>query len=295
MAAAKRTPDPERDAVVERLIRWAESRADVRALILTSTRANPEADVDAFSDYDVIVVVTDVRPYYDDRNWLEAFGRVLVRYRDPMYEYLGCLRFASITQYESGLKIDFTIWPAELLRRVVGEPLPDFLDVGYSVLVDKDGLTGGLAAPTRAAYVPTPPGQRALDDVVEEFLHEATYVAKHLRRGDLLPAKYNLDHAMKHDNLRLVLEWRVAVGNGWSRPARAYGKSLMRRLPAGIREDLAATYVGPGIEENWEALFRTVALFRRVAEEVAESLGLEYPRDLDRRVCEYLGRVRDAE
>jgi hypothetical protein len=39
---------------------------------------------------------------------------------------------------------------------------------------------------------------------VEEFFHEATYVAKHLRRDDLLPAKYNLDHAMKQRDLRAI-------------------------------------------------------------------------------------------
>jgi len=280
------------DDVIERLVRWGDSRDDVRALILTSTRAIAGADVDPFSDYDVVVVATDVSPYYEDRTWLESFGRVLVRYRDPIRTYLGSPRFASITQYESGLKIDFTLWPVELLKRVVAGELPDSLDVGYSVLLDKDGLTEGLASPTHCAYVPSPPDQEEFDRVVEEFLHEATYVAKHLRREDLLPAKYNLDQAMKQDNLRLLLEWRVALENGWSLPASAYGKGFKRRLPPGIWEELELTYAGPGIKENWEALFRTIALFRRVAREVGESLGLEYPRDLDRRVCDYLRGVR---
>ena len=49
------------DPVLSALAEWAESREDVRALILTSTRAVPDAELDAYSDYDVVVVVADVR------------------------------------------------------------------------------------------------------------------------------------------------------------------------------------------------------------------------------------------
>ncbi len=53
------------------------------------------------------------------------------------------------------------------------------------------------------------------------------------------------------------------------------------------------TYTGAGIPENWEALFRTMALFGRVAVEVTDDLGYAYPLDLDRRVTEYVRAVRD--
>ncbi|MCK4832753.1 MAG: aminoglycoside 6-adenylyltransferase, partial [Anaerolineales bacterium] len=33
------------------LVRWAQERPSVRALLLTSSRANPNAAVDLFSDY----------------------------------------------------------------------------------------------------------------------------------------------------------------------------------------------------------------------------------------------------
>ncbi len=47
-----------------------------------------------------------------------------------------------------------------------------------------------------------------------------------------------------------------------------------------------ATFVGPGIEENWEALFR------EVSRTVAADLGLEYPEELDRGVTRYLEAIR---
>jgi aminoglycoside 6-adenylyltransferase len=287
---------PERDQVLEELVRWGGDRADVRAMILTSTRADPEANPDPFSDYDVIVAVTDTRPFYEDRGWLDDFGRVLVLYRDPMRTVRGGEQFAYITQYDNGLKIDLTLCSTGVLDYIASRPsLPDDLDVGCAVLLDKDDLTRGLAPATRGAYVPEPPGEGAYRELIEEFLHEATYVAKHLWRDDLLPAKYNLDHAMKQVNLRRMLEWRIEADHGWALPTRAYGKGLKRLLPEDSWQELAATYAGAGIEENWDALFRTIDFFRTVATEVGERLGFDYPDDLDERVVRYLKEVRNLE
>ena len=70
---------------------------------------------------------------------------------------------------------------------------------------------------------------------------------------------------------------------------------MKRLLPPDIWEELAATYVGPEIEANWDALFRTSALFRRVAGEVADALGYAYPQSVDDRVSAYLYAVRQLE
>jgi aminoglycoside 6-adenylyltransferase len=281
------------DRAIDRLIEWAEKQAAVRALIQTSSRANPDAPVDLFSDYDVIVVVTDIRPYDADDSWLEDLGRVLVVYRDPLRLDHGFERFARITQYEDGLKIDYTFWPVGLLNHVIADAeLPDELDVGYRILVDKDNLASRLKPPTHRAHIPEPPTEIAYRTLIEEFFHEATYVAKHLWRNDLLPAKYNLDQAMKQDDLRQMLEWRIECDLGWDWKPGAYGKGLKQRLPAETWAELESTYVGAGLKENWQALFRTIDLFRKVAIEAGERLGYSYPHELDRRVSAYLQKVR---
>jgi len=56
----------EADPVIRRLVGWAAGRAASRARPLTSSRANPEAPLDIFSDYDVILAVADIRPYFED-------------------------------------------------------------------------------------------------------------------------------------------------------------------------------------------------------------------------------------
>jgi len=185
------------------------------------------ATLDRFSDYDVTVVVTDILPFFENREWLKSFGDVLVVYRDPIRDQLGYRRFAYVTQYADGSKIDFTLWPVALLKQIVYESkLPSELDIGYSVLLDKDHLADQLQAPTHKAHIPAPPTEAEFQTLVEEFFHESTHVAKHLRRGDLMPLKYNLDQAMKQLSLRRILEWQIEIDHHWSVKPGANGKEL---------------------------------------------------------------------
>ena len=221
---------------------------------------------------------------------------MLVLYRDPLEPYYGFPKSAYVTQYENGLKIDFTLWPVEILQRVVAEPVPPGeFDAGYRVLLDKDHLTDGLKPPTFAAYIPARPTEAEYQTVVELFFHEATYAAKHLWRDDLMAAKYNLDQAMKLDNLRRMLEWRIEIDHDWSVKSGPYGRRLKKWLPPDLWAELESTYTGAGWEANWDALFKTVDLFRKVAIEVGGHLGYVYPADLDRRAVVYLEKVKNLD
>ena len=56
----RNTQDTTQDQVIQRLVEWAGKQASIRAMLLTSTRTNPNAPMDIFSDYDVILVATDI-------------------------------------------------------------------------------------------------------------------------------------------------------------------------------------------------------------------------------------------
>jgi aminoglycoside 6-adenylyltransferase len=282
--------------MIEQLIQWAAQQPLVRAMLLTSSRAIPQAPADVFSDYDVILALGDIHPFYADRTWLEAFGPVLALYRDPLIRDRGLERSAYVTQYENGLKIDFTLWPVEILQRIAADPqLPDEFDTGYGVLLDKDHLTDGLKPPTYKAYIPKPPTETEYQAVVEVFFLEAAYVAKFLWRDDLIAAKHVLDHFMKQEHLRPMLEWHLETDNQWSVKPGLYGRRLKKWLRPDLWIELEGTYTGAGLEENWEAMFKTIALFRKVAIEFGDRLGYSYPHDLDRRAIAYLQKVKNLE
>ncbi len=284
----------QQDEVFDKLIQWAEQRDSVRAMLLTSTRAVPGATVDFLSDYDVILIVENIHPFCEDRSWLEEFGEVLVVYWDPIYpdpEH-GNEKTANVTQYADGLKIDFTLWPVALFQKIVQAPaLQAELDAGNRVLLDKDNLTREMKPPTYRAYIPTRPTNEVYQLLINDFFTDVPYMGKCLLRGELLPAKWCLDYDMKHVHLRPMLEWRAGVEHNWSAPTGSLGKGLKKLLPPATWSRLENTYAGASTQENWEALFRTIALFRDVAMEVGKGLGYEYPLELDQRVTAFVQRM----
>ncbi len=279
--------------VIEQLISWADSQESIRAVILTSSRAIPHASVDLFSDYDVILVLQSIEPFYADRTWLETFGPVLAIYRDPLIDENGLTRSAYVVQYENSLKIDFNLWPVELLQRVTDkEELPDEFDAGYQILLDKDGLTTQLKPPSYSAYIPKPPPEATYQALIEGFFLDTTYVAKFLWRDDIMAAKHILDHSLKQDHLRPMLEWHAEIDHQWSLKPGPYGRRLKQYSRPDLWRELELTYTGAGLEENWQALFRTIELMQRVATGVGEHLGYTYPQLLQQRVVNYLWKVR---
>jgi len=284
------------DEVLEQLVEWLDQQQLIRAAILTSSRAIPNASLDLFSDYDVILVSRSIEPYYADRTWLEAFGPVLALYRDPLIDEAGLKRSAYVVQYENCLKIDFNLWPIELLQRVTNsETLPAEFDAGYQVLVDKDQLTNGLKLPTYSAYIPTPPTEAYFLELIEGFFLDTTYVAKFLWRDDMMAAKHILDHSLKQEHLRPMLEWHAEIDHDWTFKPGPYGRRLKQHVRPDLWTEVESTYTGVGLDENWEALFRTIELVRTVAREVGKNLNFSYPDELDQRVVSYLLKVRQLD
>jgi aminoglycoside 6-adenylyltransferase len=285
------------DATIERLTRWAQARDDIRALILTSTRAIPQARLDAYSDYDVIAIVRDVRPMLKDTGWLAAFGEVLIAYWDPVATdpVTGAESVSNVTQYENGLKIDFSLWSVRRFIDVSSGATPYAeLDAGHQVLLDKDDLTAGLPAPTYTAYVPPWPDEMTYRRLITDFLIGVPYVAKSLLRDELLPAKWVLDFDMRFNYLLPMVEWRIQCDHGWSLKTGFLGRGLRRQVSTETWRDLESTFTGPGVEANWEALFAMVDLFGRIAAEVADLLGYRYPETLVDRVTEHARRMREG-
>ena len=285
---------PSQAEVLDRLLAWAADEPAIAAVVLTSSRARGDETVDELSDYDVILAVRDAQAFAADSSWTTGYGAPLVHWGDE-HELFGRTTYFRGVVYEDGVKVDYTIWPEELLERVSeAAALPEDLDVGHRVLLDREGRTAGWPEPTYRAHIPEPPGEAEFQAVFEEFWWSTTYVAKSLRRGEVFFTKFALDHDAKYHALRRVLEWRIELDHRWSLRPGAYGRGLERLLPGELWAELSGTYVGTGVEENWQALFRTIELFRRVAREVAEALGYEYRKGVDDKVTAQLRALRES-
>src|SRR5262245_23668873 len=278
---------------LDRLLPWAQAHPLVRTVLLTSTRSGASTPPDALSDYDVELYVADVAPFREWDAWLPELGTVLLgntpeeRERHGMPDYVHGVFFDDLT------KVDFAVAPAAVLTLYRGEPRPPpRMDLGYRVLLDKDGLTAGLPAPTNTTYLPRPPTAQEYRQLVEEFWFSATYVAKYLWRGQTSGARAILDAEIRTYTLWPMLGWVIGVDSGWTASAGFFGRDITRRLRPELWAEVERAFGGTDEASHWEALFRTTALFGRCARLVADALGYEYPRALDERMGAYLREIR---
>jgi len=283
---------PQEEEVIDKLVTWGMAHPLIRAMILTSSRTRPDGPVDLLSDYDVILAVSDVQPFAFDDAWIFDYGAPMVRWGDQDKMHDVTTYFRGLV-YRNHVKIDYSIWPVELLELIAASAsLPDQLDVGYRVLLDKDARTAGWKPPSYRAHIPVRPTGAEYEALVEEFWWGTTYVAKSLWRDDLVFAKWVLDRDLKLEATRRMLEWRIELEHNWSVKPGVYGRGLKKLLPPDIWSEFADTYVSLDVERIWVALARVIALFRRVAADVGNALGYTYPQQVDDQVSEYLEAIR---
>jgi aminoglycoside 6-adenylyltransferase len=280
--------------VLQRISAWAKSDQRIRAVLLYSSRTNPARNPDQFSDFDILLIVEDVRSFFDDDSWLEAYGEVLAVYRNPFGEQFGFEHFGFITTYVDGTKIDYGFYPVAFLSWAASlTRLFEDLDDGYRVLVDKDGLAAKLPPPSFQSYLLQKPSEKEFRDTIDECFNDALYVARNIRRDNLFMVKLCLDYTMKYLCLRKVLEWRVAQAQGWMVRLGEHGKGLNKWVEPEIWAELKSTYTGAGSEENWHALHQTLDLFCRLARELAADLGYTYPSRQEKLIREEIRNITE--
>jgi aminoglycoside 6-adenylyltransferase len=284
------------DPMLDRVQRWVARAPEIRAVILTGSRAAQGGPPDDMADYDIILAVTDPARFADgDLSWHGELGIPLVRWGDDG-ELLGHRTHFRGVVYDDLTKVDFTIWPEALLETIAaGEP-PPALDHGYRVLHDPSGRTRGWAAPTFSAHVLRRPSESEYRALVEQFWWDTTYVAKAVRRDDLFFAtSWVLEHDLKVVALRRMLEWRIAAASGWTFAPGVYGRGLEPHLDEHDRRALAATCASLDADGAWHALFAVTDLFRAAAHDVASALGFVYPTGIDERMTARLAMARAAD
>ena len=89
-----------------------------------------------------------------------------------------------------------------------------------------------------------------------------------------------------------MIEWYIAVRHDRAVSTNKYGRFFKRYLDAGTWAELEATFADADIENNWQALFNTIDLFRKLAKYVADNLGYEYPDETDRKITAYCKKAR---
>lgn len=103
-----------------------------------------------------------------------------------------------------------------------------------------------------------------------------------------------LDYTLRYKFIHKVTDWYIGSENNWSIETGALGKKYKKLLPEEIWKEFESTYEGGGVEENWEAFYRTTDFFRKMAKSVGIKLGYDYPDQVDQEVMAFCEEIRHS-
>lgn len=271
------------EELIRRIVAWSQARDAVRVVVLFGSLAQPDAHPDELSDVDIELTFSVVTPELLAGSWWRDFGVVWTAHSlDPLPVW-------SII-YEGGLTVDLSVVdPSRIAGMVSTGKLSRVWERGYRVLLDRDGSTRQLPAPSGAM---PDPGQLTHDvfrKLVDGFWFDVLRVPKYIARGELWAVK-SRDWAAKIHLLRM-LEWHSSTLGGH----RVDGHGLGRDMPSWLAADLwQAAHSAFGRFDAADALRAfesSVELFGRAAGEVAAALGFDYPTVQDKLLREHADRL----
>lgn len=197
-----------RDAILQSIIQWAAYAQDVLALIQTGSLVRADGSADEHSDLDIEVIALCPEALAADNGWLGQIAPLItVLPLGPDATQRWATRLAI---YAGGVKVDYTLAAPERLQVMVErQQLDSLYERGYTVLLDKAGLTAALPAASGRFPERALPSQLEFGAAVEEFWFEAFHVPRYLARGELWLAKQR-DWTMKQLLLQM-LEWHAVA------------------------------------------------------------------------------------
>ena len=275
------------EEMLELILNVAKEDPDIRAVLMSGSRANKDCPADQYQDFDIVYFVKDVQPYWDNMAWIEEkFGKPMLVQKPESIELTPPDRdgnYAYLMIFEDGNRIDLQFTASTYEDD--GEPVV--------LLLDKDGTFPDIKVQEDFWYVRRP-SQKHFADCCCEFHWCLNNVAKGIARDEL-------SYAMKQYNeyvrnmLVLMLSWYVGTLHDFQVPVGKEGKYFKKYLPEELYERFRKTYSDADYEHMWEAAFEMLYLFGDVARDVAEKLGFAYDEEEEQGIEKYMKMVRSGE
>lgn len=273
--------------ILQQFVKWAENNNIIRAAILTSSRADPNSHIDFLSDYDIEMYVSDLHQFRKNDNWLKPLGKIMVRWPLKPRTTFDKNWLTRLILFNNGVRIDFQITDKTNIK-------PNHYDYGYKILIDKDAILKDAPKPTYSKFNISKPSKEEYETIVNEFWWNATYVPKYLWRDELPFAKSMMGQAVHDKYLRRIIEWYIGMQNNWSVNTGVCGRHFKRYLNDEIWTEFESTFTGANIEDNWNAFFNAVSLFGKLGKIIGNSLGYEYPIDMEKEMIKYYLMIRNS-
>ncbi len=265
----------------------AERDENVRAAVLSGSRADISRPKDVYQDYDVEFLVDDLEPYFNNPCYIErTFGKVLIMQMpdlndNPDLSLETAEHFTYLSIFEDGVRLDLTFTTT----------MPDWGNEPMKVLFDRDGhLSDNL---DNECYMVKRPTQAEFSVCCNEFWWCLNNVAKGLKREEIPYAKSMFELTLR-PQLDKMVSWYIGTISDFSVSTGKFGKYFKKYLPDSIYYKYLKTYTTSDPARIWTSTINTCKLFSDLARIVAQDLGLNYNADEEAGARLYMMNVKSG-
>ena len=258
---------------------------NIRAAYIEGSRTNPNAPKDIFQDYDIVYIVTTTKPFREDKEWINNFGKILYMHypEDNVFcpsDVENCYGWQ--IQFADGNRMDLHVCTRE--NALANLEL-------YQILVDKDGIVPYPQETTDERYWVKEPMEIEFQCTCSDFWWCLNNVAKGLWRNEL-PYAMDVINFVLRQHLKRLLEWQIGIENNFSVSAGKSGKYFKNYLPEETYRQFLATYSIAEIESIWNSVFEMCDLFQRTAVELSKKQKFVYDFEQAENSLSFLQHVR---
>ncbi len=261
----------------ELILKTAREDDRIRAVTMEGSNVTPGASTDDFSDFDVTFFVTDIREFTKDKDYMKRFGEILILqmpddwYKEP-YDYNGKKRFAFLTQYRDGNRIDLTFIDVSQIKEQKNFAEP------RTVLINKDSFEELKDITSNEIFYIEEPSQFEFYNTVNEFRWISNYATKGLCRQQFFYARYSMEVLMMNMFMKMI-NWKVGIDNDFKITTGAFSKYIGKYLSEDEMKRFEAIFASGDYEDMWRKLFDMYDYFEELSIYVADKLS--FPLDLE--------------
>lgn len=271
------------------LLNTAKEDERIRAVYMNGSRTNKNVPKDIFQDYDIVYVVTDTKPFIDDKTWIDRFGeRLFMQYPDESPDEPADKEnlYGWLIQFADGNRIDLHV---ESIPHAKENILDDSLCM---ILLDKDTLLPPIPESTDKDYHVKKPSCEQYLAACNEFWWCLDNVAKGLWREEIPYVQDMLNFPIRKQ-LEKMLSWKVGILTDFSVSIGKSGKYMYKWLSKQEWDTYLETYPAGTVAAIWTATEKMCRLFEDTAIWVGDKLSFSYNAEEGKNCRDFLHRVKN--
>ncbi len=254
------------------LLKIAEEDERIKAVYMNGSRTNENVDKDIFQDYDVVYVVSDTKPFIDEKEWINKFGEIwFMQYPDEHPDFPSDKEnfYGWLMQFKDGNRIDLHVESIPHAKEHIRD------DKLCKILLDIDNILPDIPKATDIDYYVKKPSKEQFLCTCTEFWWCLNNVAKGLWREEILYVQDMINFLVRKQ-LEKMLSWKIGIKTNFSVSVGKSSKYMYKWITQEEYKEYLSTYALGDTQDCWRAVFKMTDLFSISAKHVAEELGYAY-------------------